>query len=260
MIEAVWKDMHPFIARAERVRLFMDYDGTLADFAPAPDIIEPDPALIDLLTRLIRCEKFLTTVISGRSLQHLKDLLPMKGLFLAGTYGLEIELPDGSQSAAVECDKVRPVMQILLPKWQALMNGQSGFHLEDKGWALALHARFAAPQDARRVLDAAYQEIENLSPGPAYAVERRERFLEIVPAEANKRRSVGKILAQYTPTGALPVYIGDDMNDENAFQAVLSAGGLCVRVSGELTETRAQYRLTGPAQVRELLAKLASST
>lgn len=257
MIDQVWESMRRHICRADKVRLFMDYDGTLADFAPAPDIIQPDLALIELLTRLVSREKYLTTVLSGRSLQHLKELLPVKGLFLAGTYGLEIEQPDGSQSAEVEFGQVRPVMANLLPRWQVLMDGQTGFHLEDKGWALALHARFAALEDAKRVLDAAYREIEQLSPGPGYAVERRERFLEIVPAEANKRRSVSMILAKYTPEGALPIYIGDDMNDESAFEAVLAAKGLCVRVSKDETVTRAQYRLSGPAQVRELLAKLA---
>src|SRR5574340_1545779 len=260
MIDQVWDSMKQYAARARKVRLFMDYDGTLADFAPSPDFIQSDPALIEILKRLVRQHKYLPVVISGRSLQHLKELLPMKGLFLAGTYGLEIEQPDGSHSTAVELDQVRPVMADLLPKWQALMDGQVGFHLEDKGWALAMHARFATLDDANRVLDAAQQEIEKLAPGPDYAVERRERFLEIVPAKANKRRSVGRILAQHTPAGALPIYMGDDMNDESAFEAVLAAGGLCVRVSRDEVNTRAQYRLTGPVEVRQLLAKMAADS
>lgn len=259
MIDQVWDSMKQHTSRAGKVRLFMDYDGTLADFAPAPDVIQPDPALIEILKRLVRNQKYLPIVISGRSLQHLKELLPMKGLLLAGTYGLEIEQPDGSHSTAVELDQVRPVMAAMLPKWQALLDGQVGFHLEDKGWALAMHARFATLNDANRVLDAAQWEIEKLSPGSDYAVERRERFLEIVPAEANKRRSVGKILAQYTPAGALPIYLGDDQNDESAFESILAAKGLCVRVSKDDIETRAQYRLTGPAQVRELLVRLAAA-
>lgn len=258
MIDQVWESMKQRTRPAHRVRVFMDYDGTLADFAPAPDIIQPDPELIAVLKQLTRLEKYLPTVISGRSLQHLKALLPMTGLTLAGTYGLEIELPDGTQTAAVEFDRVRPVMQALLPKWQALMDGQSGFHLEDKGWALAMHARFANAEDARRVLDAARREIDTLSPGSDYAVEYRDRFLEIVPVEANKRRSVEKILATYTPAGTLPIYVGDDMNDESAFEAILNARGLCVRVSRDEIATRAQYRLTGPSQVRELLAGLAA--
>lgn len=259
MIDQVWQSMRQHTNGAVKIRLFLDYDGTLADFTPTPDMIQPDPALHELLSHLVRCEKYLTTVLSGRALPNLKELLPVKGLFFAGTYGLEIEQPDGSRSYAVELEQVRPVIAAVLATWQALLDGRSGFYLEDKGWALAMHARNADLPEAVRVFDAAYHEIEKLSPGPRYAVERRERFLEIVPVEANKRRSVARILAQYTPAGALPIYMGDDMNDESAFEAVLAAGGLCVRVSRDEVDTRAQYRLTGPVEVRELLSKMAAA-
>lgn len=260
MIDPVWQSMRQHTNGAVKIRLFLDYDGTLADFTPTPDVIQPDPVLHELLSRLVSREKYLTTVLSGRALPNLKELLPVEGLFLAGTYGLEIEEPDGSRSYAVEFDRVRPVIAAVLSKWQGLLDGRSGFYLEDKGWALAMHARNAALPEAEQVFDAAYHDIEKLSPGPDYAVERRERFLEIVPVEANKRRSVGRIMAQYTPAGALPIYMGDDLNDESAFEAVLAAGGLCVRVSRDEVDTCAQYRITGPVEVRQLLAKMAADS
>jgi len=255
----ICQDVEQQTRQFKKVRLLLDYDGTLADFAPAPDIIKPDPALISLLSRLVETEKYLTAVISGRSLQNLHELLPMKGLLLAGTYGLEMEFPDGSLVTNLDYSRVRPIMETLLPKWQALLDGQAGFFLEDKGWSLALHARFAAIEDARRVLDSARGEIDKLSAGTGFAVESRERFLEITPVEANKRSSVEKILSQYTPTGALPIYVGDDLNDEEAFSPILAAGGVCLRVSRDAVTTRAQYRLTGPSEVRQLLSTLAAS-
>lgn len=236
----------------------MDYDGTLAEFAPSPDFLEPDPALLDLLRRLLENNKYLPTLLSGRSLQHLHALVPLPGLMLAGTYGIEIELPDGTQINTLDYQQVRPMMEQLLPHWQALLTGQSGFFLEDKGWSLAMHARFATPEDARRVLGAARAEIDRLAAGPDFAVEHRERFLEFAPAEASKRRSVQTILARYTPAGAMPLYVGDDLNDEAAFEAVQAAGGICVRVSEDHVQTRAQYRLAGPYQVRRLLAAFAA--
>lgn len=254
MNSSVWEEMMRHITPADRVRLILDYDGTLADFAPTPEVIEPDPELIALLTRLVKSEKYLPAVLSGRSLQHLRELLPMDGLLMAGTYGIEIELPDGSQIRTLEYGRVRPTMEELLPKWQALLEGQAGFFLEDKGWSLALHARYADIADARRVLDSARSEIEALSARPNFAVEHRERFLEITPVEANKHRGVETILSQYTPAGALPIYIGDDLNDEEAFKAVLAAGGLCVRVSENSVQTQAQYQLAGPREVRQLLS------
>lgn len=259
MSDTIWQSLKQQAGQVDKIRLFLDYDGTLADFAPAPDIIQPDAALISLLSRLVETEKYLTAVLSGRSLPHLRELLPMKGLLLAGTYGLEMQFPDGSLVTALDYNQVRPLMEKLLPKWQALLDGQTGFFLEDKGWSLALHARFAAVDDARRVIDSARSEIDKLSAGTGFAVEHRVRFLEITPVEGNKRRSVETILSRHTPAGALPVYIGDDLNDEEAFNAILAAGGVCLRVSKDTVPTRAQYRLKDPTEVRRLLNKLAGS-
>ena len=256
MTGAAWQDFLLRLASANKVRLLLDYDGTLADFAPTPDIILQDPELISLLYRLANQNKFLLAIVSGRSLQHLRKLLPFKGMLLAGTYGLEMQLPDGSSHAVVTFEQVRPIMERIKPLWQQQMEGQNGFFLEDKGWALALHARFAASDDAQRVLAAARAEAEALSPGPAFTIEHRFRFLEIYPVEANKRRSTNRILTQYTPPDALPVFAGDDTHDEEAFAPVLDAGGYCIRVSRDAVETRAQFRLETPAQVRQWLAGL----
>ena len=254
-----WEEFNQRLAKTRLVRLLLDYDGTLAPFAPSPDVIQQDPALIALLSRLASQGNYLLAVVSGRSLQHLQELLPFGGLLLAGTYGLEIQLPDGTVSAAVTYDQVRPMMERVKPVWQQLMDGQHGFFLEDKGWALALHARFASAEDAQQVLGFAQTAVEALSPGPAYAVERRPRFLEIYPVEASKSRSIELILTKYTPPGALPVFAGDDYHDEEAFSTVLNAGGYCIRVAPEEIQTRAQFRLENPGQVRDWLAGLLTS-
>lgn len=256
MSSGAWEEFNQCLAKASQVRLFLDYDGTLANFASSPDVIQQDPALIALLSRLAGQEKYQLAVVSGRSLPHLLELLPFGGLLLAGTYGLEIQLPDGTRTAAVVYDQVRPMMERVKPVWQQVLDGQRGFFLEDKGWALAMHARFATPEDAVQVLEHAQKAVEALSPGPAYAIERRPRFLEIYPVEASKSRSIEYILTKYTPPGALPVFAGDDYHDEEAFSVVQSAGGFCIRVGPDGIPTRAQFQLKGPVQVRQWLAGL----
>jgi len=258
-LSSAWEAFNQRLTTASQVRLFLDYDGTLANFAPSPDVIQQDPGLIALLSRLASQDNFLVAVVSGRSLQHLQELLPFDGLLLAGTYGLETQLPDGTQTAAVVFDQVRPMMERVKPLWQQQVDGQHGFFLEDKGWALALHARFATTDDALSVLQHAQVAVEALSPGPAYAIERRPRFLEIYPVEASKSRSIAHILAKYTPPGALPVFAGDDYHDEDAFSVVQSAGGYCIRVAPADVPTRAQFRLENPDQVRQWLAGLLTS-
>lgn len=257
MIDEIVVSIQQHATSVDKVRLFMDYDGTLADFAPTPDVIQVDQELVKIFSFLVHHDKYLPVVLSGRSLQHLRSLLPIPGLMKAGLYGLEIELPDGSLYSRGEYTRVRPLMEKLLPRWQNLLDGQNGFFLEDKGWSLALHARFASREDAQRVLALAHAEIKKLEPGPEFAVEYRPRFLEIAPFEASKKRSVEFILERFTPAGALPVYIGDDLNDEEAFSAILEASGICVRVGQHSMPTRAQFSLETPAHVRQMLTVLA---
>jgi len=252
-----WEEFNLRLSRETQVRLLLDYDGTMAEFAPTPDIIRKDPVLIELLQSLIGRGKYQVGVVSGRSLGALRTLLPLDGLLLAGTYGLEMRLPDGTIENAVEYDSIRPTMELAKPGWAELIDGEQGFYLEDKGWALALHAKLATEADAVRVLEAALEKIKDQPTDSRFVIERRKRFLEIYPREASKRRSINRILTRYTPHGVLPVFAGDDDHDEAAFPVVLAAGGTCIRVSAEPLETRAQFRLENPTQVRQWLMQLA---
>ena len=140
--------VHERLAQAERLRLFLDYDGTLADFAPTPEHVNPDPELVDLIGRLARHPRFRVAVVSGRRLGHVQKLVPVPGVLLAGTYGVELQTPEGERIDRLDYDRVRPTLDALKPRWAALIAGRQGFFLEDKGWALALHARFAAEDEA----------------------------------------------------------------------------------------------------------------
>ena len=140
------------LALIERLWLFLDYDGTLANFAPTPEHVEPDPELVTLLDRLASNPRFRLAVISGRRLSHIQTLVPVPGILLAGTYGIEMLTPDGKRIDQIAYKAVRPALAALKPHWTNLIAGHDGFFLEDKGWALALHARFADDNEAETIL------------------------------------------------------------------------------------------------------------
>ena len=71
------------LAQAARLWLFLDYDGTLADFAPTPEHVNPDPEVVDLIGRLQREPGFRVAVVSGRRLSHVQELVPVPGVLLA---------------------------------------------------------------------------------------------------------------------------------------------------------------------------------
>ena len=240
-------------ADASILRIFLDYDGTLADFAPSPDIILPDSELIALMERLVNAAGVVPAIISGRRLAHISKLLPVKGLLIGGTYGIEMQLPDGQTRSAMAFEEVRPKMEWLLPLWQKLIENKNDFYLEDKGWSLALHARFAEETEANEVMRAAHQVLRASQEDPRFRLFEGNRFLEYAPMMASKTLAAQWILDELTPKEAFVIYLGDDDKDEEAFSVVSKSAGFAVRVSAAPCETSAQLRLKDPQAVRAWL-------
>jgi len=247
------------LARAERIRLFLDYDGTLADFAPTPEHVRPDPELVALIGRLARHPRFRVAVVSGRRLGHVQRLVPVPGVLLAGTYGVELQLPDGARIDRLDYDSVRPTLDTLKPRWADLIGGRVGYFLEDKGWALALHARFADEAESTRVLAGARRladaAIRQAAPR-LFRLLGGHKFLEIGPKLAHKGLAVAYLLDQYPWHGAVPLYLGDDDKDEEAFGVIKARGGIAVVVAAEPRETEADLRLESPRAARAWLEGL----
>jgi trehalose 6-phosphate phosphatase len=248
------------LVEAQRVWLFLDYDGTLAGFAPTPDHIHPDLDLITLLGRLAHQPVLRLAVISGRRLDHIQQLVPVRGILLAGTYGVELQTPDGDLVERVPYDAIRPALDMLKAQWEDLLVGHEGFYLEDKGWALALHARLADDKESEDVLAAARRLAEKAIEGETqlqYRLLGGHKFLELGPLLAHKGRTVDYLLEQYSWPGAQLVYVGDDDKDEEAFTVIQDQGGVAVVVASESRPTEADYRLSSPQATREWLNMLA---
>lgn len=246
------------LAQAERLWLFLDYDGTLADFAPTPEHANPDPEVVDLLTRLAQRPRIRIAVVSGRRLSHVQTLLPVPGILLAGTYGIELQMPDGYKVDRVGYAEVRPTLDALKPRWERLIAGREGFFLEDKNWAMALHARLAGDDEAKTVLTAARRVATAAARSGPFRVLGGHKFLEIGPQQAHKGQTVEFLLEQYPRPGALPVYVGDDDKDEEAFGVVKARGGVAIVVAKEPRSTQADCRLEAPQAVRCWLETLST--
>jgi trehalose 6-phosphate phosphatase len=250
------ENLNETLAQARRLRLFLDYDGTLADFAPTPEHVEPDPELVSLLTKLAQHSRLRISVISGRRLSHVQSLVPVAGVLLAGTYGIEMQTPEGEQSNRVAYETIRPPLDALKPRWEQLIGDREGFFLEDKSWALALHARFAAEDEAERVLDEAREMATETASLGSFRLLGGHKFLEIGPTLAHKGRTVEYLLERYPWPGALPVYVGDDDKDEEAFGVIKAHGGIAIVVSRQPSPTQADCRLESPQAVRQWLEML----
>ncbi len=244
------------LARAKRLRLFLDYDGTLADIAPTPGHVNPNPEIADLLTRLAQHPRIRIAVVSGRQLSHIRALLPVPGILLAGTYGVELQTPGGERINRMEYDTIRPTLEALKPRWEHLIAGREGFLLEDKDWTLVLHARLADDDAAERVLSAAHLMALEVAPSELFRLLGGYKLLEIAPRLAHKGQTVDYVLNRYPLPGALLLYLGDDNRDEEAFGMIKARGGIAIVVAAAPRHTRADCRLESPQAVRHWLATL----
>ena len=247
------------LTESERLRLFLDYDGTLAELAPTPECVEPDQELVDLLHQLSRVPSIRIALISGRRLSHVQRLVPLPGILLAGTYGIELQTPQGERIDRLEYDAIRPALAQVKPAWAGLIAGREGFFLEDKGWSLALHARFADPQETEEVLTAARRDataVMETGDPHLFRLLGGHKFLELGPHLANKGGTVEYVLDRWPWPGAQLLYMGDDDKDEEAFEVIQSHGGIAIIVSREPRETRADFCLESPAHTRRWLREL----
>lgn len=245
--------------QSRRLWLFLDYDGTLANFAPTPNHVESNQEIITLVERLSRRPATQVTIISGRRLDHTRMLLPVPGIFLAGTYGIELMTPTGEIIQRVELATIRPVLEAVKLQWAQIISGRKGFFLEDKGWALALHARFANDEEAEHILTQARQTIDGDSLAGRFRVLGGHKFLEIAPRLASKKETVAYLLSQYPLPKARLLYIGDDDKDEEAFPVIHAHQGVAIKVlqpSQVTSRTEADFFFGSPSETLRWLEGL----
>jgi trehalose 6-phosphate phosphatase len=252
-------ELNQWVSEAERLWLFLDYDGTLVKFSRTPDIISPDPQVIDLIKRLVAKNRIRLAIVSGRRLHDIQTLLPVPGIYMAGTYGIELQTPEGERIQREDYARTRPYLDRLKPHWEEIIDGQKGFFLEDKGWSLALHARFAPTKEATLVISRIQQTLDQDLITDEYRLIKHEKFLEVSPALAHKGKTVSFLLNSFPLQEACIVYIGDDDNDAEAFETIHSFGGVAISVAqyfGYIRSTGGDYVLKSPKATRKWLENL----
>jgi trehalose 6-phosphate phosphatase len=236
------------LAQGGRPCLFLDFDGTLLELAETPDAIRVDPALPDLLARVQQALGGALALVSGRTLQELDARLAPLRLPAAGVHGYE------RRDALGVVHRVPARREALGPAragLAALVAADPRLLLEDKGEALALHYR-RAPERSAELRAFATRLVEAMPDG--FAVQPGDMVVELKSRLFSKGSAVRDFLGEPPFLERLPVAIGDDFTDVDAFRVVEYRGGLSIAV-GDRIEGR--ERLHGPAQVRRFLAGLA---
>jgi len=240
------------IDRASGLLLFLDFDGTLAPIVAQPSLAElPDPTL-EVLNELAALPAITISIVSGRSLGDLKRRVGIPGLIYAGNHGLEIEgrgLAFEHPAALELSAAVRDITGWISARAGAL----EGIEIESKGLTTSVHYR----QASRPIQVAVEGLLRKFVPPDDPRIEVREGKMvhEIRPRVPwDKGHAVVWIRDRLGQDGALPIVVGDDMTDENAFTAFDDSITICV---DPRRPTAASYLLESPDDVREFLAWLA---
>lgn len=232
-------------AFAEDWALFLDVDGTLLDIARHPDAVTVSPGLHEVLRLAYQLSDGAVALISGRNLLDLDRLFGPLLYPAAGQHGLERRDAAGRVSCSISAmERINRAAQLLA--LQARM--RQGVVVEHKGLSLALHYRNAPEMQewADLTMNALLVGL-----GPAFQLMEGKMVFELKPGGRDKGTAIADFMSEPPFANRLPVFIGDDVTDEDGFAVVNIAGGHSIKVGegGSL----ARWRLADAHSVREWL-------
>lgn len=237
------------------VLLFLDYDGTLTPIVETPDKAVISEERKDLLDKLSTGPYCKVAIISGRSLSDIKALVGLKDIIYAGNHGLEIEGPKIKFESQVS-PKLKSIIRHIYEDALSKLSKIKGVLIEDKGLTISVHYRLVDKKDIQEFLSIFAEITDPYIVRDKIKINSGKKVYEIrPPAMWDKGKVVLWLLARQhfllERNEILPVYIGDDVTDEDAFK-VLKKKGLTVFV-GERATSEAQYYLKTTEEVTEFL-------
>lgn len=222
--------------------LFLDVDGTLLDLAPSPDGVHVPADLLEDLLQLHDAFDGALALVSGRRLETLDALFAPLQLPAIGLHGLERRNGGRSGHAAPhELASVLAAARDLVAKYPGAL-------VEDKGITIALHWR-NAPAAEEPLHEFASSALIDL---PGYCLQPGHDVIELRPDGHDKGDAIVAFLQTETFRDRVPVFVGDDLTDEDGFDAVNARHGISVLV-GSRADSAATYGLRDPATVRTWL-------
>lgn len=254
MIPSALKNVQEIARHGHRPAVFLDYDGTLT-----PIVSHPGKALLsDSMRETLQALATRTSVaiLSGRDLDDVRQRVNIAAIVYAGSHGFDIAGPGGlrKQVAAEFLPKLDMVEKELGKK----LAGVPGAHLERKRFSIAAHYRNVKESDVpkleRAVSEAAARH-------PELRTIAGKKVYELQPnIDWDKGRALMWLLEslRFDQQEMFPIYIGDDVTDEDAFRAVHHRGAGIV-VSEEPRPTAASYSLKDPKEVERFLRKLVAT-
>ena len=236
----------------ERVAILLDVDGTLLDIAPTPGGVHVPPSLIQTLTRLRQRTGGALAFVSGRTLEELDDFFAPLKLFAIGGHGAELRDSTGGDGQGL---RAMPLDDRLRERLINIVKVAPGVLIEDKGYAIALHFRLAT--DLERTLQKEVAAICAEFAPVGTIILRGKAVIEIKSADFNKGAALRELMGNAPFIGRQPVFVGDDITDNDVFAALPEFGGIGFSVGHAVMGTAGAF--DSPHDVRVWLGRLSGS-
>ncbi|MBU1006196.1 MAG: trehalose-phosphatase [Candidatus Omnitrophica bacterium] len=251
-----WGRFYSNIKRAPGVFLFLDYDGTLTPIVSRPEDARLPNAVKTLIKQLQKDHRFNIAIISGRSLKDIKKMVSIREIIYAGNHGLEISGAGGKADMfKAGGASTKYLFKKIKTSLEKQLSRVKGAWVEDKGCTLSVHFRLVEGKKKPLVKKLFRKTITPYILAKRVKVSSGKMVLEVRPGvEWDKGKAVLRILGRRK---VLPVYIGDDVTDMDAFRAI-KGRGISIFVGSPKPGIKADYFLKNPKEVKHLLKSLTS--
>jgi len=237
--------------------LLLDYDGTLVPIAERPELAILSPHTRELLNFLSR--RFKVAIISGRSLMEVKKLVGLKMVYYIGNHGLEINGPK-IRIVKNEAKRAHPIISEVCRRLREKTVMIKGVIIEDKELTASVHYRLVAKDELKNLKKIFKETVKPHVDSGKVRVVKGKKVFEIRPnIDWDKGKAVLWIIDTIDPERKLmPIYIGDDQTDEDAFLA-LKNRGITILVSEKPKKSHAKFFLRNVGEVKIFLEKMAKT-
>ncbi|MEX1344399.1 MAG: trehalose-phosphatase, partial [Candidatus Limnocylindrales bacterium] len=230
--------------------VFLDYDGTLTPIVDDPAKARLPGATRAAIERL--AARTPVAIVSGRDLDDVCSLVAIEGIWYAGSHGLELRDPDGRRIEQAE--DYLPALESAESACREALREVPEARVERKRFAIAVHDRRVPDEERERVADA----VEAVAADhPRLRVTGGKRIHELRPdIDWDKGRALLWLIDELglDDEQHLPIYLGDDVTDEDAFEVLAERGlGFVVRGEDDARQTWADFALADPDEVCWLL-------
>ncbi len=203
--------------------LFLDFDGTLADIAPAPWLAQLEPGMRETIEILRQQFQGAVAVVSGRQIEDIDAMLGIPGIPAAGIHGAQLRMPNGF---VIVDDAMRLEFDSLEANLRAGIVDFEGLLLERKPVSVAVHYRGNPAREAEiRALAA-----QLVRPRPHLKCLSGRKIVEILPHGVDKGKAIARLMQSPPFQGRIPVFAGDDVTDEDGLAAVNALGGISIKI------------------------------